>query len=75
MLDEYSADPAAICLDPNARNIRHTHRTHSADATWVIQQVLVDPEEHCDWMAEFEVLLEPSRERRDAVLELRRIGT
>ncbi len=74
-LDEYFADHEAICLDPNARNIRHTHKTHSDDASWVIQQVLVDPEEHCDWMAEFEVLLAPSRERRDAVLEFRRIGT
>ncbi|MEM7235544.1 MAG: DUF3516 domain-containing protein, partial [Planctomycetota bacterium] len=75
ILDEYFESHEGICLDPNARNIRHTQKIRDTDNTWVIQQVLVDPEEHCDWMVEFDVLLEDSRAERDAVLALRRIGT
>jgi hypothetical protein len=39
-----------------------------------VQQVLVDPEMHNDWMAEFEVDLAASREANQPVLRLRAIG-
>jgi hypothetical protein len=37
--------------------------------------MLVDPEEHNDWVAEFEVELAASRAAKEPVLALRRIGS
>lgn len=74
-LDSYYAEHERICLDPNARNVRHTYVIPSEDKrSWKVQQMLVDPEEHNDWAAEFEVDLAESRKAEDAVLRLRRIG-
>ena len=43
-----------ISLDPEARNARHTYVTVSEDKReWRVQQMLVDPEGHNDWVAEF----------------------
>jgi len=39
-----------------------------------VQQVLVDPEQHNDWMVECEVDLPASREANRPVLSLREIG-
>jgi hypothetical protein len=76
MLDAYHAEHERICLDPEARNTRHTYATPSEDKqTWRIQQMLVDPEAHNDWVAEFEVPLALSREKGEAVIQLRRIGS
>jgi superfamily II RNA helicase len=77
VLDAYlDAGHEHICLDPNARNTRHTYVLPSEDKrTWKVQQMLVDPEEHNDWVAEFEVDLALSRERREPALRLRRIGS
>jgi hypothetical protein len=36
--------------------------------------MLVDPEEHNDWVAEFEVDLASSRKAGEPVMRLRRIG-
>ena len=41
---------------------------------WRLQQMLVDSEEHNDWMAEFEVDLVRSREAAEPVLRLVRLG-
>jgi len=74
-LDDYRADHEGIRLDPEARNIRHTHVNASEDRrTWQVQQVLVDPEQHNDWMVECEVDLPASREANRPVLRLRGIG-
>ena len=43
--------------------------------SWRVQQMLVDPEEHNDWVAEFEVDLAESRKLGEPVLRLRRIGS
>ena len=40
-----------------------------------VQQMLVDPEEHNDWVAEFEVNLARCREAAEAVLRLVRLGS
>jgi superfamily II RNA helicase len=73
--EAYRAEHQALLLDPNARNLRHTHLAPREDeASMIVQQVLVDPDEFCDWMAEFEVDLERSRERRQPWLRLRKIG-
>jgi superfamily II RNA helicase len=72
---EYHAEHERICLDPRGRNLRHTHVNESLDeGSWTVQQVLVDPEEACDWVAEFQVDLEASRTGGAPALLLRRIG-
>ena len=74
-LEDYRVDHEGVRLDPEARNLRHTHVDPSDDRrTWRVQQVLVDPELHNDWMAEFEVDLAASREANQPVLWLRGSG-
>ena len=74
-VEAYLADHAAICLDPNARNRRHTYLlSPEEEGRPVVQQVLVDPEEHCDWAAEFDVDSARWRERAEAALRLRQMG-
>ena len=55
IVDAHLVDHEAICLDPNARNRRHTYLLFpEGESHSIVQQALVDPEEHCDWIAEFE---------------------
>lgn len=76
LLDKYYEDHERICLEPNARNQRHTYVTPSEDKkTWRVQQMLVDPAEHNDWVAEFTVDLAQSRATSEPVLSLARIGS
>ena len=42
--------------------------------SWRVQQMLVDPQEHNDWVAEFGVDLVESRKTADPVIKLVRIG-
>jgi superfamily II RNA helicase len=73
-MERYHSEHERLCLDPNARNIRHTYIIRSEDGkTWRVQQMLVDPEEHNDWVAEFEVDLEKSRAASEPALSLLRI--
>jgi hypothetical protein len=73
--EAYHAEHEYICLDPNARNLRHTYVTPSEDKRhWRVQQMLVDPEEANDWVAEFEVDLAASRAANEPVIRLKRIG-
>ena len=75
-LDLYHSSHQRICLDPNARNARHTYVMPSEDKrTWRVQQMLVDPDEHNDWVAEFEVDLGESRKLGEPALSLRRLGS
>ncbi len=74
-MDSYHASHARLCLDPEARNVRHTYVLSSEDKkTWKVQQVLVDPEGANDWMAEFEVDLAISRAAAEPRFKLVRIG-
>ena len=76
LMESYHAGHDHLCLDPNARNARHTYVTPSEDKrTWRVQQMLVDPEGDNDWVAEFEVDLAESRKLSEPVLRLRRIGS
>ena len=76
VLDAYHDGHEGICLDPNARNTRHTYVTPSEDnRSWRVQQMLVDPGELNDWVAEFEVDLAQSRTDGEPSLMLRRIGS
>lgn len=71
----YYAEHRDIRLDPGARNLRHTYVRPAEDRqTWTVQQMLVDPEELNDWVAEFEVPLEASRQAGEPQLRLRKLG-
>ena len=74
--DAFFVEHQQIRLDPDARNLRHTHVVPSEDKkTWRVQQVLVDPDEHNDWIVEFEVDIIRSRDLSEPVLLLRRLGS
>ena len=76
VLTAYQVDHQFICLDPNARNLRHTYITSAEDKkSWRVQQMLVDPEENNDWVAEFTVDLAASRQSGEPCLQLRRLGS
>jgi hypothetical protein len=75
-LGAYHVEHQYICLDPGARNLRHTYISPSEDKkTWRVQQMLVDPEGSNDWVAEFEVDLAESRKLGEPALKLRRLGS
>jgi len=75
-MEAYLVDHDYLCLDPNARNVRHTYVTPAEDKkSWRVQQMLVDPEGDNDWVAEFEVDLAESRKSGEPFLRLRRIGS
>jgi len=74
-LEAYLVDHQALRFDPEARNARHTYvDTAPGGSTWRVQQVLVDPDMHNDWVAEFEVDVAASRVAQQPVLWLTRIG-
>ncbi len=76
IMEDYEAGHERLCLDPNARNIRHTYVTPSEDKkSWRVQQMLVDPAGDNDWVAEFEADLIQSRASAGPILRLRRIGS
>jgi hypothetical protein len=73
-LDAYLADHGAPRFDPEARNARHTYVDAADRRRWRVQQVLVDTEMLNDWVAEFLVDVDASRERQQPVMSLQRIG-
>ena len=73
--EAYRAEHAGPRLDPEARNLRHTHVEPSADrARWRVQQMLIDAEGLNDWVLELEVDLAASRELGEPVLKLVRLA-
>ncbi len=73
--ETFVVDHGGLRVDPEARNLRHTHVSRPAgESRWLVQQVLVDASDLNDWMAEFEVDVEASRTRQQPVLWLRRVG-
>jgi len=71
----YLEEHQRLRFDPEARNLRHTYVRPAADGQrWNVQQMLIDPEGHNDWAAEFEVDLPASRLRGGPVLQLARVG-
>jgi len=69
IIEDYEAGHERLCLDPNARNVRHTYVTPSEDKkSWRVRQMLVSPTGDNDWVAESKKLGEPA-------LRLRRIGS
>ena len=75
-LAEYHVGHEHLRLDPEARNLRHTYVTVSDDKQrWRIQQMLIDPEEANDWVAEFEIELAASRAAGEPIMRLVRLGS
>lgn len=75
-LETYLSDHHAICLDPDARNIRHTYVAPLPEkGIWRVQQMLVDPEGTNDWVLEFEVDLVKSRQSGEPSIWLRKFGS
>jgi hypothetical protein len=75
-LEAYGIDHGPVRFDPEARNLRHTHVSDAADGGgWRVEQMLIDPDMHNDWVAEFAVDLDASRDAGQAVLRLVRLGS
>ncbi len=73
-LRPYYAEHAAIRTDPVARSPGNTMVRPSEDgAAWVVEQILVDPDDANDWMLDCTVDLARSREAGRPVVVLRRI--
>jgi len=71
----YHVEHERIRLDPAARNLQHTYVIPSEDhRRWRVQQMLVDPAEANDWVAEFDVDLPESRAAGEPVLQLLRLS-
>jgi superfamily II RNA helicase len=76
IMKRYESEHEHLCLDPNARNARHTYVTPAADKKfWRVQQMLVDPQNTNDWVAEFDVDLLNSQASGRPALRLLRIGS
>jgi superfamily II RNA helicase len=67
----HRAGHGGLRLDPEARNLRHTHVTRVPDGSaWRVEQMLVDPEGLNDWVLDVEVDLVASREAGGPVFGL-----
>jgi superfamily II RNA helicase len=69
--------PAGLRLDPEARNLRHTHvqaGPPGAPDAWRVEQMLIDADGDNDWVAQFAVDLIASRATSEAILRLDRLG-
>ena len=74
-MESFRAGHRHLSLDPEARNARHTYVNPAEDKqSWRVQQMLVDPDGHNDWVAEFTVDLPASRTSGEPALRLLRIG-
>jgi hypothetical protein len=74
--EAHRAEHGGLRLDPEARNLRHTHVEPADDRnTWRVQQMLVDTAGLNDWVAEVEVDLAASRAAGAAVVRLLRLGS
>ncbi|EDY20961.1 DEAD/DEAH box helicase domain protein [Chthoniobacter flavus Ellin428] len=74
--EAYYVEHETLRLDPEARNVRHTYVTVSEDRKrWRVQQMLIDPAEANDWVAEFDVDLAGSRAAGEPALRLLRLGS
>jgi len=84
MVAPYYEDHGAIRTDPKARGTGHTRIDRggepapgqaAASTSWKVHQILVDPDEHNDWVVELSVDLARSDEAARPVLVLHHIGS
>jgi hypothetical protein len=72
--EAHRVEHGGLRLDPEARNLRHTHVEPSEDGKrWRVQQMLVDAEGINDWVMELDVDLDASRAADEPVLQLLRL--
>ena len=72
---EFATDHSKVLTDPKARSPKLTHVAPSEDGrSWIIQQVLCDPEEHNDWALTLNLDLERSRTEQRPMMRLESIG-
>jgi len=75
LVEEYRQENERIMLDPAARNERNTHVEETEGGRiWIVDQMLVSPEDVTDWAATFRIDLPQSRKARKPVLQLLRLG-
>lgn len=58
LLGRYFEDHARIRLDPEARAAKHTRITEEDPRRWIVEQMLVDPEELNDWSVRLSIDLD-----------------
>jgi hypothetical protein len=74
-LTSYLSDHKNIRLDPDARNIRHTYVKPSPDGkSWQVQQMVMDPDDHNDWVVELDADLVGSKEKGAPMVRLVKFG-
>jgi hypothetical protein len=67
--------PGGVRLDPEARNLKHTHVEVIDDgAGWLVQQMIVDAEGLNDWVLSLDADVEGSRDAGAPVLKLLKLG-
>jgi hypothetical protein len=75
-MEAFLPEHGGIRLDPEARNIRHTYVTPSPDKKfWLVQQMIIDPDDRNDWVLEFEADLAESGRRGEPVIRLKKFGS
>ncbi|MCP5534568.1 MAG: DUF3516 domain-containing protein, partial [Akkermansiaceae bacterium] len=75
LLGDYFATHQRIRLDPEARAVKNTLVSEESPRRWLVEQILVDPEELNDWVAAFEVDLDTCDSSGSVVLTLVSIGS
>jgi superfamily II RNA helicase len=73
--DSFCTEHERLRLDPEARNARHSYFEPVPETrTWRLHQMLLDPADNNDWVAEFIIDLEASRAAAMPLLHLSRIS-
>ncbi|MCW1916146.1 DUF3516 domain-containing protein [Luteolibacter sp. GHJ8] len=75
LLDAYFAEHLRIRLDPEARAAKHSRIDDEEPRRWKVEQILVDPDEHNDWMLKLTVDLDRSDAEERPVLVLEGMET
>ncbi|MBN4059208.1 DUF3516 domain-containing protein, partial [Endomicrobium sp. AH-315-J14] len=70
----YYEEFKSIRTDPSARGTRHI-TIEQGDTHWTVRQVLVDPDDHNDWVVELSIDLAASAEQERPVMYLDRMGS
>ena len=76
-MQAYESGHERVRLDPPARAAEHTHileEQKDGARSWIVEQILVDPEELNDWMLQFRVDLDRADAEKRVILELLSIG-
>jgi len=74
--EEHRLEHGHLRLDPEARNLRHTHvETADERDAWRVQQMLIDTEDANDWVLEVDVSLAASRAAGEPVVQLARLSS